>query len=396
MFVSKKVIGSIFMILGTCVGAGMLAIPIVSAHESFKISALLLIGAWICMTIGAFAVLEVNLWFKPGSNLITMAQGTLGAWGKVITSLVYLLLMYSLICAYLSSASGIVQTFIGFAHIEVSRSVATIITLLLLGAIVYKGMGAVDLANRLFMSIKLLIFILLVLVIAPQLDISQLAQGDSAIKNSVFIVMVTSFGYATILPSLRQYLDSDRRSLKFIVLVGSLVPFVIFFVWLFVVQAALPHDGVDGLIAMSESDNSSALLMMAITKISQYPWMKFIASIFVSVYVLTSFLCVSIGLADFIADGLKKQKKGKDNILIHALCFLPPLLIVFLKPGIFITALSYAGIWCIILLIILPLLMLYSGRYKNSLSDHHILPGGKWFLSVMLVISLAFLAMQFF
>lgn len=393
---SKKVIGSIFMILGTCVGAGMLAIPIVSAHESFTVSALLLIGAWICMTIGAFAVLEVNLWFKPGSNLITMAQGTLGAWGKVITSLVYLLLMYSLICAYLSSASGIVQTFIGFAHIEVSRSVATVITLLLLGAIVYKGMGAVDIANRFFMSIKLLIFVLLVLVIAPQLDISQLAQGGSTIKNSVFIVMVTSFGYATILPSLRQYLDSDRRSLKLIVLVGSLVPFVIFFVWLFVVQAALPRGGANGLIAMSESDNSSALLMMAITKISQYPWMKFIASIFVSVYVLTSFLCVSIGLADFIADGLKKQKKGKDNILIHALCFLPPLLIVFLKPGIFITALSYAGIWCIILLIILPLLMLYSGRYKNTLSDHHILPGGKWFLSVMLVISLAFLGMQFF
>lgn len=384
------------MILGTCVGAGMLAIPIVSAHESFKVSVFLLIAAWVCMTMGAFAVLEVNLWFKPGSNLISMAQGTLGAWGKVITSLVYLLLMYSLICAYLSSASGIIQTFFSFAHIDISRALATIITLVLLGTIVYRGMAAVDIANRLFMGIKLLIFVLLVFVLAPQLHVEKLLEGDAAIKNSVFIVMVTSFGYATILPTLREYLDSDRKSLKLIVLIGSLVPFAIFFTWLLVVQGALPHTGTDGLIAMSESDNSSSLLMAAITKASKYSWMKFIASIFVSVYVLTSFLCVSIGLADFIADGLKKQKKGKDNILIHALCFLPPLLIVLIKPGIFISALSYAGIWCIILLIILPLLMLYSGRYKNRLSDHHILPGGKWFLSVMVLISIAFLGMQFF
>ena len=393
---SKKIIGSILMILGTCVGAGMLAIPIVSAHESFKVSMLLLIAAWACMTIGAFAVLEVNLWFKPGSNLITMAQGTLGAWGKMITSLVYLLLMYSLICAYLSNASGIIQTFIGFAHIHVSRTTATIITLALLGAIVFKGMGAVDIANRVFMGLKLFIFVLLVFVLAPQLHVEKLLGGDLSIKNSVFIVMVTSFGYATILPTLRQYLDSDRKSLQLIVLIGSLVPFVIFFIWLLVVQGTLPRAGENSLIAMSTSDNSSTLLMQAITRIAQYSWMKFVASIFVSVYVLTSFLCVSIGLADFIADGLNKTKKGRDNIYIHALCFLPPLLVVLLKPGIFITALSYAGIWCIILLIILPLLMLYSGRYRNCLSDHHMLPGGKWFLFVMIVISLAFLGMQFF
>ena len=53
---SKKVFGGMLMILGTCVGAGMLAIPIVSAHESFRLSALLLIAAWLCMTVGAFNI----------------------------------------------------------------------------------------------------------------------------------------------------------------------------------------------------------------------------------------------------------------------------------------------------------------------------------------------------
>jgi tyrosine-specific transport protein len=392
---SRRIFGGMLMILGTCVGAGMLAIPIVSAHESFRLSALLLITAWFCMTVGAFAVLEVNLWFKPGSNLISMAEGTLGAWGKTITSLLYLLLMYSLICAYLSSASGVLETFLDSMHWDVSRTTSTIITLIVLGSVVYAGMGAVDVANRLFMSIKLLIFVLIVAVLAPQIQVEQLLEGDFMIRNSAFIVMVTSFGYATILPTLREYLHSDRKALQLIVLIGSLVPFLIFLVWLCIVQGVLPREGEDGLMSMAASDNSSSRLMLAITHVAEYDWMKYIASIFVSVYVLTSFLSVSISLADFIADGLKKTKQGRAGVLIHTLCFLPPLLVVLLKPGIFITALAYAGIWCIALLVILPLLMLYSGRYKNALSDHHLLPGGRWFLSVMIVIASVFLLMQF-
>lgn len=392
----RRVWGGMLMILGTCVGAGMLAIPIVSAHESFRLSLALLIGAWLCMTVGAFAVLEVNLWFKPGSNLVSMAEGTLGAWGKLVTSLVYLLLMYSLICAYLSSASGVLETFLDGMHFEVTRTTSTLLTLLVLGSIVYCGMGAVDVANRVFMTIKLLIFVLITFALAPQMQLERLAQGDFVFRNSAFIVMVTSFGYATVLPSLREYLSSDRTSLKFIVLVGSLVPFAIFLVWLLLVQGVLPREGEHGLIAMAASDNSSSKLMFAITKAANNHWMKYIASMFVSIYVLTSFLSVSISLADFIADGLKKKKEGKNKVMIHTLCFLPPLLIVLLKPGIFITALAYAGIWCIALLVVLPLLMLYSGRYRNALSDHHILPGGRWLLMVLIGIAFVFLIEQFF
>lgn len=393
---SRKVFGGMLMILGTCVGAGMLAIPIVSAHESFRLSVLLLIAAWLCMTIGAFAVLEVNLWFKPGSNLVSMAEGTLGAWGKTLTSLLYLLLMYTLICAYLSSAGGVLETFLRTLHTDISRTYSTIITLIALGSVVYAGMGAVDMANRLFMTIKLALFVFIVVILAPQIHVEALLEGDFMIRNSTFIVMVTSFGYATILPTLREYLDSDRGALKFIVLAGSLVPFTIFLIWLCIVQGVLPREGENGLVAMTTSNNSSSHLMLSIAKVTHYTWMKYIASVFVSVYVLTSFLSVSISLADFIADGLKKTKTGRDSVLIHALCFLPPLFIVLLKPGVFISALAYAGIWCIALLIILPLLMLYSGRYKNALSDHHILPGGRWFITVMLIIACAFLVVQFF
>lgn len=394
---TKKFIGSIFLLLGTCIGAGMLALPIVSVHETFAFSVMLLITAWLCMTIGAFAILTVNMWFAPGSNLLTMAQGTLGRWGKLITAIVYLLLMYSLLCAYLAAASGIVHLITAAVfHQDISRGFATFITLLILSAIVYRGMGAVDFMNRVFMSIKLVIFLVIVVMLLPNVQINQLVVGDLMMRNDTFIVMVTSFGYATILPSLREYLQSDRASLNKVVVIGSLIPLVIFFVWLLVVKGVLPREGDDGLIAMSISDNPSGLMMLSIARMLTHPWMKFIASIFVSVYVLTSFLCVSMGLSDFVADAIKRKKEGKHKILVHVLCFLPPLLLVLFQPGIFITALSYAGQLCIILLMLLPLLMFYTGRYHQQLGSCRRITGERWVVLLLIVMAVGFLLVQFF
>ena len=54
------------------------------------------------------------------------------------------------------------------------------------------------------------------------------------------------------------------------------------------------------------------------------------------------------------------------------------LLIVLFYPGIFISALSYAGIYCVILFVLLPALMASSGRYsKNIAHGEYRVSGGK-------------------
>lgn len=392
---NKKVLGSVLMLLGTCIGAGMIAIPVASAHENFAINILLLIGAWLIMTIGAFAILEVNLWHKPGSNLISMAQSTLGRWGKIVTWLVYLLLMYSLICAYLSGASDIVQALLSYIHINVSRWLATIIALALLGAIVVRGVKTVDMANRGLMSVKLLAYIIVVAAIIPHVHPYLLAQGDLQFHNSAFLVMFTSFGYATSIPTVREYLNTSRNTMKWVVLAGSTLPLVVFSLWLFVIQGLIPREGTEGLIAIASSGNTNSMLMASVSQLVHSYWLGYAAKLFISICAITSFLGVSISLTDFIADGIGRVKKGWDSIIVHAVSFLPPLAIVLLAPHIFISALAYAGIWCVILLIVMPLLMLYSGRHRKALSDKHILPGGRSLLIFSLIIAILLLAIQF-
>ena len=103
---------------------------------------------------------------------------------------------------------------------------------------------------------------------------------------------------------------------------------------------------------------------------------------------ITSFLGVSLCLSDFLADGFNRSKQGREQILIYAATFLPPFIIVLINPKLFIVGLSYAGIFCAILLVLLPALMAWHGRYIQNLSDEFRVWGGKTMLVVLSIVSL--------
>ncbi len=382
------------MILGTSVGAGMLALPIVTAHLSFSMSLLLLFAAWLLMTVGAFSILEVNLWLPSTTNMISMAGRTLGQWGKIITWIVYLLLLYSLICAYLSGIGDITQSLIANV-INIPRWFATLLGLFIFGTIVYRGISSVDIVNRGLMSVKFLAYLLLVTLVASHINIDFVFEGNYQWQNSAFMVMLTSFGYAIIVPSLRTYLKSDTKLLTKVIFIGSLIPFLIYALWIFVIQGIISKTGENGLIMMLGSSNPNSMLMNNINQVVHAAWLSNIAKLFISICAVTSFLGVSICLVDFIADGLSINQKGKSAWLVYGITYLPPLIIVLIFPGIFIKALHYAGALCLILLIMIPLVMLYRGRYRQAIHGIKLVPFGKLFIAACLTISFCLVIMSF-
>ena len=106
---------------------------------------------------------------------------------------------------------------------------------------------------------------------------------------------------------------------------------------------------------------------------------------------LTAFLAVSLCLFDFFADGLNLKKHGAQGIVNACLVFIPPFVVVLLKPGIYIQALSYAGLLCVILLLLLPTIMAFSGRYYLKLNGPYQTPGGKAVIFLMILFSFALL-----
>src|SRR3990167_10243836 len=186
-----KLVGGILMIIGTSIGAGMLALPLATAKLGF---------------LGS-----VNLWLPKRSNLITMAGKTIGPIGQIIAWITYLLLLYSLLCAYISGGSDLFHNLLLASQLDTPVWVSTLVFTLLFGFIVFLGIRWVDYTNRGLMFIKFGAFLLLVILLMPFIDIEKLATMNIIYITSVTALMVTitSFGYATIVPSLRIYFAGD-------------------------------------------------------------------------------------------------------------------------------------------------------------------------------------------
>lgn len=367
----------------------MLALPLAIAKVGFIQASVFLIISWLIMTTGALLLLEVNLYLPRGANIISMAEKTLGPPGQIAAWICYLFLLYTLLSAYISGGSDVLSGMLTLFHLSMPSWLTTIVFVLSLGLIVYMGIRLVDLMNRGLMFLKLGIYFLLVYLISPHITLPNLQTGHIKYMLSGMMVLITSFGFASIVPSLRDYFDDNINQLRRIILFGSLIPLVCYLAWNAVILGVLPEHALNDIIASGHT-NTALTDSLSFTTHSSYIT-DFFRS-FTAICMLTAFLAVSLGLFDFLADGLKRQKKGKDGVFIFTLTFLPPLCIVLFYPDAYLHAISFAGIFCVILLLLLPALMSYRGRYHLELSGIYRVKGGKLTIAFAAISALTLLS----
>jgi tyrosine-specific transport protein len=386
---NAKLIGSILLIVGTTIGAGMLALPIATAQLGFIGSLLLLFICWLITLASTLLLLEVNLWLPQKSHLVSMAKATLGGQGELITWISYLFLLYALLCAYIAGGSDLFHSLLRAFGFSIPTWATAILFTFLFGSVAYFGIRAIDYVNRGLMCIKLGAYFFLTVLLLPFVSPEQLTHGDLTLTDTTaWMVTITSFGFAAIVPSLRVYFASDIRQLKIALLVGSFIPLICYILWDIVIMGVIPHKGDHGLIAIAHSQQPTSELVQTFSTTVARPAILFFAKWFTSVCVVTSFLGVALCLSDFLADGLRLEKQGWNQLLIQAIAFLPPLSIVLFYPNMFITALRYAGVDCCLLLILLPALMAWYGRYRRHLAHGYRVPGGKGLLIFLILFSL--------
>lgn len=385
---NSKLLGGIMLIIGIAIGGGLLALPVVMASGGFLPSVVLLVACWLAMLLGALLVLEVNLWLPADSNLITMARKTLGKPGEVAVWISTLLLLYALLAAYIDGGTHITQTWLGtLLRLPLSNQLSSIIFTVLMGYIAYRGIIWVDFVNRGLLSGKLLLCIVLIIFLLPFISSTHLLYQDYRHIIGATTVVITSFGFSVLVPSLRAYFESDVTALRRAIIFGSIITLCFYLAWSAAVQGVLPLHGGNGLIAMQVSGNVTVQLANSLTAVTHSSWITWLANLFTSVCILTSFLGVALFLADFLADGCRVVK-AQHSIKISVAALLPPLIIVLFVPSVFIKALSYAGILCIILLILIPALMAYSGRYVTGIAKGYQVKGGKVLLLSLIILSL--------
>ncbi len=99
--------------------------------------------------------------------------------------------------------------------------------------------------------------------------------------------------------------------------------------------------------------------------------------------ITTSFLGVTLGLMDFLADGLRMPKLGVRRLFLALLTFVPSLAIALTYPSIFLRALGFAGgIGCALLLGLLPIWLTWIARVRHP-EEPKLLFGGRSLLFIL-------------
>ena len=202
-----------------------------------------------------------------------------------------------------------------------------------------------------------------------------------------FPILIISFGFHNMIPSLFHYMGGDRARVRKTVWYGSLFAFVIYLVWEVIALGILPigeiqksfHQDIDGAQALRNYLGSSII--------------GYSAQVLAFFAILTSFLAQSLSLAHFLRDGFKLSKNRREHIGMCALALLPPLFFSVAFPKLFFQALNFAGGICAVILFgIFPALMAWIGRYrKKHLLEDRVIGGKPLLIGVLAVATFIFL-----
>ncbi len=369
--------GGMLLVAGTSIGAGMLALPVVTAEGGFWPSLGIYALCWAFMTCTGLLLLEVCLRLPPQVNLVSMAGAYLGRFGKIFAWVLYLFLFYCLSTAYISGGGSLLLSWTG---LNSPSWAGGLLFVLLFSPFVYFGARSVDRINWVLMAGLIVSYFTFIILGARYVDTSRLQFSDWPMSLKALPVIFTAFSYQGVIPSLATYMKRDARRLRIAILGGTTIAFAIYVVWELLILGIIPLEGETGLKqAMLAGSTAVEPLKAHIGTGLVYG----LGQSFAFFAITTSFLGVALGLMDFLADGLHLAKKGLKRLLLAAITFIPPLLMALTYPAAFLKALGYAGgIGCALLLGFLPILLAWIAREQHA-KGPILLRGGKALLLVL-------------
>lgn len=374
--VCTKSISAALLVSGTAIGAGMLALPVVTGLAGFLPAAVIFLICYLFSVATGLLLFEVCLYMPHDSNMITMAGHLLGPIGRAGAWVLYLFLFYCLNVAYVTGGGQFVAGLLGCPV-----PLGLLLFTLIFGLIVFLGTKAVARVNWILMVGLGVAFCAFIMVGYGSVQLTLLSRVNWVPALFAIPVIFTSFSYQGIIPSLSTYLDRDPKKVRFAILVGTALPFLAYLLWEGLILGMIP---VEMLVQAKAAGQTGAQSLQQLFPHSSIPLISQIFGIFA---LTTSFLGVTLGLLDFLADGLRVRKKGMSRLFLCVVIYIPPFVIAALNPTIFFRALGFAGgIGCALLLGFYPVLMAYYGRYHKNFSEKLVqLKGGKPVLYALMV-----------
>lgn len=365
----QKQIGSILLVAGTCIGSGMIALPMVLAKVGIIPSFIIMGLIWALCYYTALINLELNLQAGKGLPLGALGKLYSGKKAGLIGTLSLKILSYALVAVYIYGGTSIFQKLLENNGLEVSFTLIATIMAVISFLVLLLPMKMIDYVNR-FLFLGLIgVFSLLIIGLVSSLEWTNLPlmsaqSGDWLSWRTLIPVVFTSFGFQVIFHTLTNYCDRDPAILKRAFFWGSLIPALVYIIWTFGILSLIYHHTPDIYQKMAAGNLDIGDLIHELSLIAKWPLIQLLIWWISILAIVTSLLGVGIGLVDSLKDMMvslipqERMRTGSAALIT----ILPAYLVAILVPNAFISVLGFAGMILVVIAILLPLYLFWRMR----------------------------------
>ncbi len=371
---NQKLFSAIFLISGTAIGAGLLALPLVLARIGFLPLILVLCATWGLMYL--ISLMGIELAIRKTKSFSLGGVGVLS----------FIILFYALLSAYLDGSASIVQTvFMELFQVTFSTRVTTVFCFSLLVLTLSSMFTIIEKINSILLIMLVAVvgfLVTAILIKTPVTAIPMIEEQANGLGAWALIIplVFTSFGFNAVIEPITTLLDRKPKLIKKAFFWGSLIPLGVYLVWTLGILYVMHGSRPDVYTMMVQGGADLGLLVQALSEMSDYGLVQILMWSMSLLSIFTSALGIGISLiylfeTYFLSITAHSERKSHSAIgyFGHLLRVVgltaPALLITLFIPDAFIKILAFAGMILVVNAVLIPLYEVFvshSGRLNFS------------------------------
>lgn len=374
----------ILLVAGGALGAGMFALPMVSAGAWIWWSTLGLFLVWGMTFVAAKLFVMVNFALIADthnsldhrSSFDSLVRYSLGLWWSRLNNVSIVFIMMILMYAYTSAGASIADYSLKSVGLEIDDSYRRWLSIgfaTLIAITVAFGTSLVSRVLLIFLVMMAIAFFVSALGIMPSVELNHLTISINAPQYvlAAIPVYVTAFACAGLIPSLVRHYHAQPENVNKSLFWGSALVLFVYVLWLILTFGSIGRDGFGAVFA---GGSNLGELVTALVNNGVDNTLEIRLNIFSHCAIITSFLSVGLGLFHFIQDKLLLGDTTKQRLIAAAICFGPPAIASFILPYGFIYAIGFAGMFVAFSFFVLPGIMALSLKQKAVITISNRIP----------------------
>ena len=356
----KKLINSIFLVSGTAIGAGLIALPLSAANIGiFYASIISLISFFVAYQTSCIAI-NLCSYLGKGASIVYLSEKISGKAAFLISITTFYILSFALLGVYFFGTADILRYF--------SQTIDNRVLIVLCSVLFY---FLFSLKSKYFNTISSALFgVLIICILFVMFSFYNNSNTVPIFNNNLSVrdffyflpVIFTSFGVQNVCPYIFTYLENDVKRVKKAFFIGTMIPAVVYVCLIYLTLNFAYTTDISFFNKILAHNVSAGELVNFLCKISKSNLLSIFFKILTLFAIITSAMGIGIGLICSFKEIMK------NSVLIRIIVVLIPTITIFSFENTFVGILSFGGVIATVFVIFMPLYLSYKINKQSLLS----------------------------